>query len=111
LDVHQASTVAVVREESGRIIRRSIFATDEEAILEFFRGVRGTVLVAFEEGMQAQWLYDLLEARVHRVVECDRRGQRKQGTRATIRMPNGSPMTYVAVGCGRFITTAPIGWR
>jgi hypothetical protein len=85
LDVHQASTVAAVREESGRIIGRSIFATEESLILEFFRGIRGTVHVAFEEGTQAQWLYDLLKPRVHRVVVCDRaRGEEagEQGRRS-----------------------------
>lgn len=81
LDVHQASTVAVVREEGGRILARSIFATNEEAILEFFGGIRGTVHIAFEEGTQAQWLYDLLKPRVHRVVVCDRRGEKKQGNK------------------------------
>jgi hypothetical protein len=50
LDVHQASTVAAVREEGGRMVARGIFTTDEEAILEFFGGIRGTVHVAFEEG-------------------------------------------------------------
>jgi len=34
LDVHQAMTVASVREESGRIIARSILPTEESAILE-----------------------------------------------------------------------------
>jgi hypothetical protein len=38
--VHQASTVAAVREEGGRMLARGIFATDEEAILEFFGGIR-----------------------------------------------------------------------
>jgi hypothetical protein len=81
LDVHQASTVAAVREEGGRMLARGIFATEEEAIVEFFGGIRGTVHVAFEEGTQAQWLYDLLKPRVHRVVVCDRRGEKKQGNK------------------------------
>jgi hypothetical protein len=50
LDVHQATTVATVREEQGRILQRTVLATEEEALLEFFRGMRGTVRVAFEEG-------------------------------------------------------------
>jgi hypothetical protein len=47
LDVHQASTVAVVREERGRILARSIFATEEDRILEFFGGIRGGCSPAF----------------------------------------------------------------
>src|SRR5438876_36238 len=59
LDVHQATTLASVREDSGRVIARSILPTEEPAIVEFFRGMRGTIHVAFEEGTQAQWLHEL----------------------------------------------------
>ncbi len=81
LDVHQASTVASVREESGRVIARSILPTEEPALVEFFRGMRGAVHVAFEEGTQAQWLHDLLVPLVDRVVVCDRRGESQQGNK------------------------------
>ncbi len=43
--------------------------------------MRGAVHVAFEEGTQAQWLHDLLAPRVDRVVVCDRRGERRHGTK------------------------------
>ena len=60
LDVHQAMTVASVREEGGRVIARSILETEESALVEFFGGMRGSVHVVLEEGTQAQWLHDLL---------------------------------------------------
>lgn len=78
LDVHQATTVASVREESGRVIARSILPTETMALVEFFRRMRGTIHVAFEEGTQAQWLHDLLVPVVDRVVVCNRRGERAQ---------------------------------
>jgi len=81
LDVHQAMTVASVREESGRVIARSVFPTEEATILEFFGGMRGAIHVAFEEGTQAQWLYDLLVPVVDRVLVCDRRGKSRQGNK------------------------------
>jgi transposase len=81
LDVHPATTVASVREDSGRVIARSILPTEEPAIVEFFRGMRGTIHVAMEEGTQAQWLHDLLVPLVDRVVVCDRRGQPRQGNK------------------------------
>jgi transposase len=81
LDVHQATTVAVVREEGGRVIARSIIPTDATALVDFFRGMRGTILVAFEEGTQAQWLYDLLVPVVSQVLVCDRRGESQRGTK------------------------------
>ena len=60
LDVHQATSVASDREESGRVIARTILPTESTALVEFFRGMRGAIHVAFEEGTQAQWLHDLL---------------------------------------------------
>ena len=47
LDVHQASTVSSVREEGGRVIARTIVPTEASAIVEFFRGMRGTIHVTF----------------------------------------------------------------
>ncbi len=81
LDVHQATTVAAVRAANGRVIARTILPTEEPAILEFFRGMRGAVHVAFEEGTQAQWLHDVLVPLVERVVVCDRRGERQRGNK------------------------------
>src|SRR5206468_7827218 len=72
LDVHQATTVASVREESGRVIARSVLPTDRGALTEFVRSMRGARHVTFEEGTQAQWLYDVLVPLVDRVIVCDR---------------------------------------
>jgi hypothetical protein len=77
LDVHQATTVVAVREQSGRVIARSILPTEATALVEFFRGMRGSIHVAFEEGTQAQWLHDLLAPVVNRVIVCDRRGEHR----------------------------------
>ena len=82
LDVHQATTVAVVREESGRIIARTIVPTEATALTEFFGGVHGSVHVTFEEGTQAQWLHDLLVPLVARVVVSNRRDERRHGTKS-----------------------------
>lgn len=81
LDVHQATTVAVVGDDTGRVIARSVLRTEAGAIREFVRGMRGAVHVAFEEGTQAQWLHDLLAPLVARVVVCNRRGERHQGNK------------------------------
>lgn len=82
LDVHQATTVAAVREERGRVIARSVVPTEAPAIVDFCRGMRGAVHVALEEGTQAQWLHDLLAPVVAEVVVCDRRGQGSHGPKA-----------------------------
>jgi hypothetical protein len=108
-DVHQASTVACVRSEDGRILARAVLPTEEAAILEFIVGLRGAVHVALEEGTQAQWLYELLEPRVHRVVVCDRRGLKRHGNKGDDPMPSRSPMTCAAGACGWSITAAHFG--
>ncbi|MBC8112849.1 MAG: transposase [Candidatus Saccharimonas sp.] len=77
LDVHQATTVAAVRVQDGRVIARGILPTEASALIEFFRGMRGSIHVAFEEGTQAQWLHDLLSPVVDQVVVCDRRGEHR----------------------------------
>ena len=81
LDVHQATTVAVVGDDTGRVIARSVVPTEATALLEFMHGMRGAVHVALEEGTQAQWLYDLLVGRVAQVVVCDRRGEPRRGSK------------------------------
>lgn len=81
LDVHQATTVAAVREENGRVIARSVIPTEAARLVEFMRGMRGSVHVTFEEGTQSQWLHDLLVPVVDRVVVCNRRGQTQQGNK------------------------------
>jgi len=74
--------VAPVRGEGGRVLARAILPTEEAAVVEFFRGMRGSVHVAFEEGTQAQWLHDLLVPLVDRVVVSDRRGEKRSGNKA-----------------------------
>jgi transposase len=80
-DVHQATTVASVREESGRVIAQHIMPTEAAALVAFVRGMRGAIHVTFEEGTQAQWLHDLLVPVVDRVLVCDRRGRSSPGNK------------------------------
>jgi hypothetical protein len=106
LDVHQATTVSSVREERGRVIDQSVLPTTAAAITEFFRRMRGAIHVVFEEGTQAQWLYDLLMPLVDRVVVCNRRGQATQGNKGIISMRMRCPSCCVSAGmrCSRCTT-------
>ena len=58
-DVHDATTVAVVRDASGDVIAESVLKTRPEPISDFLRGLSGRVALAFEEGTHAAWLVDL----------------------------------------------------
>ena len=53
-DVHQATTVASVRDDSGRVLARSVLETHGPSIVEFLCGIRGALHVAFEVGTQSQ---------------------------------------------------------
>jgi len=44
LDVHQATTVASVRTERGRVIARRVLPTEAGALVEFIQGMRGTIV-------------------------------------------------------------------
>lgn len=98
LDVHQATTVSTVREDSGRVLARTVLPTEATALVEYFRGMRGTIHVTFEEGTQAQWLYELLVPVVHRVLVCNRRGDAAHGNKAD--QPDADELSDL-LRCGR----------
>lgn len=83
-DVHQATVAASVRDDSGRVIARSILPTEDGPIVEYLRGMRGAIHVAFEEGTQSQWLHDLIDPIVDGVVVCDTRGERRRGNKSDV---------------------------
>lgn len=73
MDVHQATISVAVRDGDGKLVMESIIQTKASTVLEFIQGLRGNLWVAFEEGLSAEWLYDLLKPHVARVVVCDPR--------------------------------------
>jgi transposase len=73
LDVHQATISAAVQDVAGRLVLEAILETKAETILQFFRGLRGSLHVTFEEGTWAAWLHDLLKPHVTQVLVCDPR--------------------------------------
>jgi len=75
LDVHQATISAAVMDSRGKVVMECILETKAATILEFFAGLRGTLLVTFEEGTWAAWLYDLLKPHVAQLVVCNPRGR------------------------------------
>ena len=51
----------------------AILETKAETILQFIRGLRGSLHVTFEEGTWSAWLYDLLQPHVTQVLACNPR--------------------------------------
>jgi len=73
MDVDQATTVVAVEDAGGNFLMETFLPTKAADLREFFKGLKGTVHVAFEEGAQATWLYDLIEPLAEEVVVCDPR--------------------------------------
>ncbi len=76
MDVHQASIVIVVLNGAGKVVEASTIKTGAEAVRSYLKRLKGRVYVTFEEGTQAQWLYDLVRPIVSEVIVCDPRHNR-----------------------------------
>jgi transposase len=80
LDVHQASIVIVVLNGAGKVVETSTIRTSATAVRSYLQRLKGKVYVTFEEGTQAQWLYDLVQPLVTAVIVCDPRQNRLLAT-------------------------------
>jgi transposase len=80
MDVHQASIVIVVLNGAGRLVETITIQTGAAAVRSYLPRLKGRVYVAFEEGTQAQWLYDLVQPLVTDVIVCDPRQNRLLAT-------------------------------
>ncbi len=104
LDVHQATTVATVRTDTGRVLARSILPTEAVALRDWLQGMRGAIHVALEEGTQAQWLHDLLTPVVARVIVCDRRGEPTRSNKGDAHDATNCRSSCAVSDCARCIT-------
>ena len=73
MDVHKETISIAVLNWAGKLVIESILETKAMTILQFVQGFHGTLLVTFEEGTWAAWLYDLLKPYVTKVVVCNPR--------------------------------------
>ena len=73
LDVHQATISVAVLDCAGKLVMEAILETKAETILQFIRGLRGSLHVTLEEGTCAAWLHDLLKTHVTQVLVSDPR--------------------------------------
>ena len=76
MDVHQASIVIVVLNGAGKRVETINLKTGVAAVRSYLQRLKGQVYVTFEEGTQAQWLYDLVRPLVTEVIVCDPRQNR-----------------------------------
>jgi hypothetical protein len=63
LDVHQATISVAVRDAAGKLAMEAILETKADTILQFLRGLHGSLHVTLEEGTCTAWLHDLFKPR------------------------------------------------
>jgi hypothetical protein len=91
-----------VLDHDRTLVMRSVLATRAAAVIDFLDGIKGTLHVTFEECCRSAWLYDLLAARVAKLVrmvagrsECIARRRRSGGSLkrhiAVFYLPSYSP--------------------
>ena len=97
MDVHQATVVACMRDESGNVVMDATVPTEAKAILRLVQSAGPRVHVAFEEGTQAQWLHDLLIDQAERVIVCNVRG-RSETTNKSDRIDAGGLSELLRLG-------------
>src|SRR5215831_20878011 len=68
MDVHQATTVVAVIDAEGKIVLETIVATAAGPIRRLIESINGPVHVTLEETTQAEWLHDLLQGFVARLL-------------------------------------------
>jgi transposase len=84
MDVHQASISVAVPDGGGKLIMECVLQTQAGTILEFIRGMCGSLAVSFEEGTWAAWLHGLRQPHVGRLIVCDPRknARLKEGSKS-----------------------------
>ena len=73
MDVHKEAISIAVLNSSGKLVMECVIETKAITILDFLKGLRGSLHVTFEEGTWAAWLYDLIKPHVTELVVCNPR--------------------------------------
>lgn len=73
LDLHIATITIVMMSQAGRVLLEESIATSAAEIRKFFKGLRGRLIVTFEEGTLSQWAYEIIEPLVDQLIVCNPR--------------------------------------
>jgi transposase len=73
MDVHKEAISIAVLNSSGKLVMECTIETKAITILEFLKGLRGSLHVTLEEGTWAAWLYDVIKPHVTELVVCNPR--------------------------------------
>jgi transposase len=73
MDVHKEAISIAVLNSSGKLVMECTIETKAITILEFLKGLRGSLHITLEEGTWAAWLYDVIKPHVTELVVCNPR--------------------------------------
>ena len=73
MDVHKDSTTAAVLDAQGNLLMEVTLRTEGSVLVDFLRGLRGSLCLTFEEGTYSAWLYTLLCPYVEKLIVCNPR--------------------------------------
>jgi transposase len=82
IDLHQSTCLIEIQGSDGKALSQSVIKTEAEMLRSFFRGIGGTMHVAFEVGTQSAWLYEILKGVVTSITVCDVRKHKKRGNKS-----------------------------
>jgi hypothetical protein len=81
-DVHKSTISLAVLNLEGELVTQAVIRTDANAVRDFLRGLSGAVHLTFEEGCNAQWLYELTNRLVSKLVACNARHSGSKGNKS-----------------------------
>ena len=64
MDVHKEAISVAVLKSSGKLVMECTIETKARSIVDFFKGLRGSLHVTLEEGTWSAWLYDLIKPHI-----------------------------------------------
>jgi len=82
IDVHQATSVFCVADSRGKFLSEAILETKPATIIDYLKGQRGTLWVTFEEGTYANWLHEVIDPHVAKLIVCDPRKNKLDGNKS-----------------------------
>ena len=106
MDVHKEAISVAVLNTWGKLVMECTIETKASTILDFLKGLRGSLHVTFEEGTWAACLYDLIKPHVAELVVLIPAAMlcSKKAARATASMRASSLSCCVRTWCARCIT-------
>ncbi len=108
-DVHISTISAAACDLGGKLVTQAVIRTDAAAVCDFLRGISGSIHLTFEEGCNAQWLYELACPLVSELIVCNPRENHslKKGNKSDKLASVGLARLLRAGLQGRSITARP----